>query len=269
MGILAINTQFPGQVGVKVRRIPIIATDNLATVTTTGYLNPATLIGNVLEPTDIICMWYGYVSNRNPGTYDEFTLSFNSIGQITLVPAQNTGDVSFIGDPIVGALAQINDLVGNITNNETINPLRVLQSGFDAPDTNANMLIVYTNSIAVASLNAGAVVIFTPAADTIYRVLQVRSGGSGNSNFSGGGGDRNITVQMGSTAYGTIPAATAQALANVPILLGGGTTFAYAASASASQNITTANPLQLAYSGGTTNYSAGSISLEFLLQRVS
>lgn len=267
MGILAINTQFPGQVGVKVRRIPIISTDNLATVTTAGYLNPTNLLGNTLQPTDIVAMWYGYVSNTNPGTYDEFTVNFNN-GVITLTPVNNNGDVSFVGTPVIGSLTVVSDLFGNITNS-TINPNRVLQAGFDSPDVNLNSFVLYTNTISATSLNAGAVTLYTPTGSTVYRILQVRAGGSGNTNFSGGGGDRNLTVQIGSTAYGTIPAATAQAIASVPLLLGGGATFAYASGVIASQSISNANPLQLAYSGGTTNYSAGGISLEFVLQRFS
>ena len=45
MGIISFVTDVAGQIGVNPRRIKLVTTDNLATVTTAGYLNSANLQG--------------------------------------------------------------------------------------------------------------------------------------------------------------------------------------------------------------------------------
>lgn len=178
------------------------------------------------------------------------------------------GDITFVGSPIIGNLPSIADLNGNIEDSGIV-ANTVLYTSFATPDTNSNIFVIPASSIPASSLNSGAVSIFTPTGSKTYRVLAARTGGAGNADFSGGGGDRNLVVQMGSTAYASIPAATAQAISTVPLILGSGTEFIYVNGGNLSQGITAAAPLQLAYSGGTTNYSAGDIGIEFLIQRVS
>jgi hypothetical protein len=93
MGIISINTDTPGLVGVNPRNVKIISSDNLATVLEEGYLNPITLEGYTILTTDVIQMWYDYVNDANPGTYDEFTVSITD-GVITLVMETQTGNVT-------------------------------------------------------------------------------------------------------------------------------------------------------------------------------
>lgn len=88
---------------------------------------------------------------------------------------------------------------------------------------------------------------------------------SGGTNFSGGGGDRLIQISDGTTVYSLIPAATAQTLVNA----GWGITTGLPFPASAAINTTTAATLFIAYSGGTTDYTAGSLTLSFVLQKVA
>jgi hypothetical protein len=115
MGILQITTDVPGQIGVKPRRVKIITTDNLATVTTAGYLNNVSLEGYTIYNTDIIDMWYSAVGGLSgittAGTYEVFTTSISN-GVITLVQWTNSGDVLL---PVVsGDYAIFNGTSGQI-----------------------------------------------------------------------------------------------------------------------------------------------------------
>lgn len=113
MGILQVNTNVTGQIDVNPRRVTIISSDNLATVTAAGYLNTISLQGFVIVPTDEIVMWYGYVSNTNPGTFAIFTPTIVN-GVITLNIWENPGNVLLpvvAGDfaVFIGTTGQIRD----------------------------------------------------------------------------------------------------------------------------------------------------------------
>lgn len=111
MGIVQITTDTAGQVNVNPRRVKIITTDNLATVTTAGYLNSSNLEGYTIFPTDIIDMYYSYVSSGSVGTYSVFTASISN-GVITLVSWANPGDVLL---PVVSNdFANFNGTTGQI-----------------------------------------------------------------------------------------------------------------------------------------------------------
>ncbi len=95
MAIIQFNLLTPGLVGVAPRRVEMVVTDNLAAVTTAGYLNRN---GNVLQgfsfyPTDVIDMIYSYVASTNSGTYEVFTPSIASNGTITLAAWVDLGNV--------------------------------------------------------------------------------------------------------------------------------------------------------------------------------
>ena len=84
MSIVSIFIDTAAQIGVNPRIVRIISTDNLATVTTAGYLNPTVrLEASSILPTDEIHMWYGYTSSISPGTFEIFTPSISN-GVITL-----------------------------------------------------------------------------------------------------------------------------------------------------------------------------------------
>lgn len=116
MGIVNITTDVPGQIGVKPRRVKIISTDNLATVTTAGYLNGVILEGYTIYNTDIIDMWYGATISSgptvvSPGTYEVFIPSFSN-GVITLTGWVDPADVLL---PVVsGDFATFNGTSGQI-----------------------------------------------------------------------------------------------------------------------------------------------------------
>lgn len=115
MGILQITTNTTGQIGVNPRRVKIITTDNLATITTAGYLRSAVLAGYTISNTDILDVWYGASGSGtaivSPGTYEVFTPSISN-GVITLTAWANPGDVLL---PVVsGDFATFNGTTGQI-----------------------------------------------------------------------------------------------------------------------------------------------------------
>lgn len=77
MGILLITTDEAGQIAQLPRRVKIVTTDALAVVIAAGYLNPQSLLSNIIYPTDIIDMIYSYNSATQNGTYAVFRPSFS------------------------------------------------------------------------------------------------------------------------------------------------------------------------------------------------
>lgn len=114
MSIVSFNTLTPGLIGVTPRVVQITATDNLATITTAGYLNAngQVLQGFAFYPTDILFVIYSYVASSNSGTFAMFTPSIAPNGTITLVQWVNSGDVLL---PVVsGDFAVFNGTTGQI-----------------------------------------------------------------------------------------------------------------------------------------------------------
>gem|GEM_PF-3244448 len=99
------------------------------------------------------------------------------------------------------------------------------------------------------------------------RIRNMRLSGGGT-NFSGGGGDRDISIQdsSGTVVYSVIPAATAQSLA---FSRWGDTGLPAPATAADHEAPTTAGEALVAtYAGGATDYTAGSLTLSLELERV-
>jgi hypothetical protein len=112
MGIISLITDLPGQIGDNPRRPKLITTDNLATITTAGYLNPANLEGQSIFTTDVLDVYYGYVNGHTPGIYDSFTATISNSGVITLVLTVPSGSVLL---PVVsGDFAIFNGTTGQI-----------------------------------------------------------------------------------------------------------------------------------------------------------
>lgn len=84
MPILQLPTQVPGMVGVFPNQKFMVTTDNLATITTAGYLNAINLQSNPLANTDIIQVLYSYNQQTTVGTYGLFTVAISGVGVITL-----------------------------------------------------------------------------------------------------------------------------------------------------------------------------------------
>lgn len=114
MGIIAINVFNTGLVGetVNPRRCTMITTDNLATVTTAGYLNNQNSLGNEILPTDLFDVIYSYNTATKAGTFGIFQLTYSVSTGFTMVLWDNPGNVLL---PVVnGDFAIFNGTGGQI-----------------------------------------------------------------------------------------------------------------------------------------------------------
>ena len=206
MGILQISTDVPAQIGEAPRRVKIISSDNLAAVTTAGYLHAATLEGYTIYNTDIIDMWYGAVGLAGgaiytPGTYEVFIPSISN-GVITLTQWTNSGDVLL---PVVsGDIAVFNGTSGQIKDSgvafsnasDTVAPLfnGTATAGDFVTVSNTNKTI--KDSGAAPSAASQPFVVMSPGSLTINHIAQI--------------GDANGTIKDG----GVLGTAAAKAASN-------------------------------------------------------
>lgn len=84
MSIFLLTTGETGQEGVFPRTCKLVTSDDLDTVTTEGYLNPSSILPQVIYPSDFFTIAYDATSPQN-GTSALFTVSISN-GIITLVP---------------------------------------------------------------------------------------------------------------------------------------------------------------------------------------
>lgn len=127
-------------------------------------------------------------------------------------------------------------------------------------------LISFDVTVGQAALaTGGSVTLYTSSGSKQYKIreLYVNSGGT---NFSGGGGDRLLDITDGTTVYSTIPAASIQTLVNT----GWGVTgLPFPASAAINTNTVAGASLVAKYSGGATDYTAGSVVISGILERIA
>lgn len=215
---------------------------------------------------------FGTMSDGNPGTAPSHFIAStdDSLGTIT-------------------ATGYLNDKLGVIKNNDyvwinyadtTVLPAQVSATPgqfiavYSAPNLN---LVLLTQTSLIGSL-VSVDVTFTQAQLATAGHAQLIAGITGaqykirnmflnrvGTNFSGTGGDRNMTITDGTTEYSIIPAATLQSLTNAAW---GSTGLPFPASASVDTSTAVSQPLYGVYSGGTTDYTAGSGTLTILYDRV-
>lgn len=134
MGIVSVTTDVTGQIGVNPRRVKVVTTDNLATVTTAAYFNSITLQGQTLYPTDFIDIVYSYNPQTNSGTDSVLNLTFAN-GIITAVQSVDAGNVLL---PVVsGNFAVFSGTTGQIKD-----------SGF-MPSNPAKLVSVMSNGASI------------------------------------------------------------------------------------------------------------------------
>ena len=207
-----------------------------------GVLLPVT-VGNVA----IYNSTNGQIKNGKPptdGTQPYFAMSSGSMTPFHLMMAADAN----------GTLSD-----ANIAAN------KVLTSGITTPDVGSNLIAFDVTVTSAALATGGIVTLYTSSGSKQYKVrsLQLNSGGT---NFSGPSGDRLGLVTDGTTAFSLIPAATMQSLVNAQW----GVTALPNPSAAAINTSTVAGAsLKLVYSAGTTDYTAGSLVISGLLQRVA
>lgn len=195
--------------------------DNLATITTAGYLND---LGDKVKANDVV-----YVNYSDTSTSP--TVITAILGGFVVTVAG--GNTSLSALPPTAGTASF--------------------STFD----------VTVGQAALAS--GGSVTLLSSSGTQRYKVrsLQLNSGGT---NFSGASGDRLGQVTDGTTVYSVIPAATMQSLVNAQW---GVTALPNPASAAINTSTAAGSNLVFKYSGGTLDYSAGSLVISGIVQRVA
>lgn len=110
--IYQLPMQQPAMVGVYPGFKFAVFGDNLATITTAGYLNQVNLESNPISTTDVLQVLYSFNPQTQSGTYDVFTVTISSSGVITLVADTSAGDVLL---PVTANnIAQFNGTTGQI-----------------------------------------------------------------------------------------------------------------------------------------------------------
>ena len=107
-----ISTDIPAQTGVNTRLMRIVCTDDLATITTPGYLNPNDLEGYIVMQYDFFHIYYG----SNSSSFGIFSVLIDpNTGVVTLnqLPA-SAGAVTLSGASVVGHLAKFSNTTGQV-----------------------------------------------------------------------------------------------------------------------------------------------------------
>lgn len=171
---------------------------------------------------------------------------------------------SVSGSTVSGNIAQFADTAGTVSEGP-VAANKILTSSIATPDVSVD-LVAFDVTVGQAALAAGgSVTLYTSSGSKQYKIrhLWINSGGT---NFSGGGGDRLGQVTDGTTVYSLIPAAEMQALTNERW---GNTNLPFPAAAALNVSTAAGASLVFKYSGGTTDYTAGSVVISGILQRIA
>lgn len=146
-----------------------------------------------------------------------------------------------------------------------LNSSKLLYSSFANPDTQSNLIVVNITAGQAALAAGGHVTLQASSGSKQYQIVDMWLNMVGT-NFSGGGGDRNIQITDGTSVWSIIPAATAQSLTNSTW---GTTGLPVPASVSFKQPSAAGASIYLAYEGGAADYTAGSLTVTCLLCRIA
>lgn len=195
----------------------------------------------------------------------DMTGDLDVLGDIILTGVVDGRDVAADGIKLDGveALAEVNDVASVFGRVGTVGAVRGDYRGGDI----TRGLEVFETTVGQAALaSAGTVILLNAAAGEQWKVRELWLSGAGT-NFSGGGGDRLLDIKEGTTIYSTIPAATLQALAAARW---GDAGLPFPATAA---HLTTATAvgadIVAQYSGGTADYTAGSLTIVLVAERVT
>lgn len=113
MAILQLPTQIPGMVGTFPNPKFMVTTDNLATITTAGYMNRPGVEVDPIAATDIVECLYSFNQQTQQGTYGLFSVAVNN-GVITLSLEGAAGEVTL--PTIANHLIVSTNVSGNLAN---------------------------------------------------------------------------------------------------------------------------------------------------------
>jgi len=229
-----------------------VTPDDLATITASGYMNDLgkgalTTSRGVVKQNDVI-----FINYSESGSFPTPTSTLN-----VFYVNVSGGNYSLIAFPalVLGALAASN----NLDDVASVSTSRL------------NLGVSYWTAVTVSHTDlatGGTKVLQASTGSEQYTVRNIILSGAGT-NFSGGGGDRLINVQdsSGTNIYTAMTAAKVQSLAATRW---GDTGVPFPATAATLGASTVAGESLVAkYSGGTTDYSAGSLTLIMNLQRTA
>lgn len=134
------------------------------------------------------------------------------------------------------------------------------------PPSGGTHLYTFDVSMTFADLAAGGLKTLIPSSGTekfIIREMWINAGGT---NFAGIGGNRSLKIISGATTYTTIPSASLITLANAS--WGTVVVMPYPAAIGVNTSTGPGTSLQAAYSGGTTDYTSGSVVISGLYERI-
>lgn len=293
MTILNIQPDIGNPVGTEPSIIYIYTNDTTETVTTAGYLTSANqTLGFPFEDsqmalvftTDETSGWYNVsvvdgiaslVASVNPGsvtlpvTSGDFTVFDGTEGVLkdagySPSNAAKTKVVMANAATTSGSIAAFTDTAGTVGNGPVAANV-VLSSAIVTPDVGSNLIAVDVTVGQAALASGGSVTLYASSAAKQYKIrnMWVNRGGT---NFSGGGGDRLLSITDNTTVYSVIPAASLQTLANT----GWGVTgLPFPASAAINTSTAAGASIVAKYSGGAADYTAGSVVISLLLERVA
>ena len=102
----------PGTIGILPQQKYMVVGDNLATLTSAGYLNGVNLESYPIATTDIINVLYSFNLQTQVGTFEQFTVSLSN-GVITLVQSTSAGQVTL--PTIANHIATYANVAGGLT----------------------------------------------------------------------------------------------------------------------------------------------------------
>lgn len=195
------------------------------------------------------------------------TANINDLGEAAFKDVSNDSlptVASISGSTPTGYLLQAADNSGTITGS-VVQGNRALQAGFAIPDIAAN-LVTFDVTVPFSALSSGAsATLIAASTGEQFRIRSLQLNGFGT-NFSGGGGDRNGQVTDNTSVYSVIPAATLQSLANTQW---GATGLPNPASVKINTATVAGASLVFKYSGGAADYTAGSLVITGLAERIA
>jgi hypothetical protein len=251
-----------------------------ATKTKVVMAAAATTIGLIPKFTDIVgTVGNGYTPSDATKTVAVMATAATTINKIPkftditgtvgdgYTPSDATKTVAVMANAatVIDELASFADITGTVKSTGIASNL-VLRTNIATPDTNIN-LVSFDIAVTAAALAAGAsVTLFASSGAKQYRIrsLWINAGGT---NFSGGGGDRLLDITDNTTVYSSIPAATLGTLVNAG--WGDGTDLPYPAAAAINQASAAGQAIVAKYSGGAADFSAGSVTISGVLERIA
>jgi len=133
----------------------------------------------------------------------------------------------------------------------------------------SSMLLTFDVTVDAASLaSAGTVTLFSGIAGKQYRVrnLYINAGGT---DFSGGGGDRDAQITDGETDYSTLSDTVLAGISSTNAVWGStDLPFPNPPGVPLNKPTTDGEDLYVEYEGGTTDYTAGSVVISGVLERI-